>query len=74
VGLVRVGSSGVRDEEYAGVVGGTGEERRRAPEQSVAWRAFDEGWPSVCGSVPKRLFIVLRGIGMPIRLKRFSIR
>ena len=36
-------------------MGGAGEERRRAPEKSVLRRAFDEGWPAVCGSVPKHV-------------------
>jgi len=36
-------------------VGGAGEERRRAPETSLVRRAFDEGWPRVCDSVPQRV-------------------
>ena len=36
-------------------MGGAGEERRRAPETSLVRRAFDEGWPRVCDSVPLRV-------------------
>ncbi len=36
-------------------MGGAGEERRRAPETSLVRRAFDEGWPRVCESVPQRV-------------------
>ncbi len=31
------------------------EERRRAPEQSVVRRAFDEGWPAACETIPRRV-------------------